>query len=142
MCVTWRPSLGQKGPGELSRLWQRILIHCLASAGSREDRCKMLGGMQPPGPRCLLTKSWGLLQGHQPHQPAVPNSRTTIVYTQGAGIHMGYSEPRFRARTGRVGLQATQGPGQECEWRLSQRLQFSVSPILESETLTCSAQTF
>lgn len=64
------------------------------------------------------------------------------MYTQGAGIHMGYSEPWFRARIGQVGLQATQGPGQECEWRLSQRLQFLVSPILESETLTCSAQTF
>lgn len=142
MCVTWRPSLGQKGPWELSRLWQRILIHSFASAGSREDRCKMLGGMQPPGPSCLLIKPWGLLQDHQPHQPAVPNSRAT-GYTQGVGVHMGYSEPWFWAGSGQAGLQATRDPGRNVNGDcLSQRLQFSVSPILESETLTCSTQTF
>lgn len=111
MCVTWRPSLSQKGPGALSRLWQRILIHCLASAGSREDRCKMPGGTQPPGPSCLLTEPWGLLRGHQPHQPAVPNSRATVVYTQGTGIHMGYSEPWFWACSGQAGSRPHRDPG-------------------------------
>ena len=141
MCVTWRPSLGQKGPGELSRLWQRILIHCFASAGSREDRCKMLGGMQPPGPSCLLIKPWGLLQTSHTNQQSqiLAQQRTPRVWvftwaTQNHGSGQA---------VGKQGSRPHKDPGRNVSGDyLSQRLQFSVSPILESETLTCSTQRF